>query len=398
MNKHALIVGATGITGSNLAENLLAEGGWTVSGLSRSQSPIAGVKTLSCDLVDANSVRAALTETRPSHVFVTAWSRQETEAKNCEVNGAIVRNVLDALQRARCRACCPDDGHETLPRPLQILRQDAARDAVPRGAGTPAGRKLLLCAGRRDLCGRCEGRLYLVHSSPAYADRLCGRKRDEHGCHARSLRLHLPGNRPVFCLPRFARAMAGGNGRYRCQAACETSQMGGDDEASRQPRVQCRQRRSVSLEMALAAPCELLRSRSCALLGSTHAAGRADGRRGADLGRDGQEVQSPAERALPRGLILAFGCGSRSPDRDVQRHGPQPQARLSRLSGYDKLVHRRVRSAASGSDHTLGCQECSICPSKRARARRHPAFSPRRTRLRPSTPEWARMWIRAWQR
>ncbi|KAA0697764.1 NAD-dependent epimerase/dehydratase family protein [Neorhizobium sp. P12A] len=98
MSKHALIVGATGITGSNLAENLLAEGGWTVSGLSRSQSPIAGVKTLSCDLVDGNSVRAALSDARPSHVFITAWSRQETETKNCEVNGAIVRNVLDALQ------------------------------------------------------------------------------------------------------------------------------------------------------------------------------------------------------------------------------------------------------------------------------------------------------------
>jgi nucleoside-diphosphate-sugar epimerase len=98
MSKHALIVGATGITGSNLAENLLAEGGWLVSGLSRSQSPIAGVRTLSCDLVDRNSVSAALSEARPSHVFITAWSRQETEAKNCEVNGAIVRNVLDALQ------------------------------------------------------------------------------------------------------------------------------------------------------------------------------------------------------------------------------------------------------------------------------------------------------------
>jgi len=98
MNKHALIVGVTGITGSNLAEHLLAEGGWTVSGLSRSESPIAGVTTLKCDLTDNGSVRAALEGVAPSHVFVTAWSRQETEAKNCEVNGAIVRNVLDALK------------------------------------------------------------------------------------------------------------------------------------------------------------------------------------------------------------------------------------------------------------------------------------------------------------
>lgn len=97
MTKHALIVGATGITGSNLAEHLLANGGWEVSGLSRSQSRIEGVKTLACDLVDGASVEKALAGVSPSHVFITAWSRQETEAQNCEVNGAIVRNVLNAL-------------------------------------------------------------------------------------------------------------------------------------------------------------------------------------------------------------------------------------------------------------------------------------------------------------
>lgn len=100
MTKHALIVGATGITGSNLAELLLAAGNWSVSGLSRSVSPVAGVQTLQCDLVDPDSVRGALLGLRPSHVFITAWSRQETEAENCKVNGAIVRNVLDGLQGA----------------------------------------------------------------------------------------------------------------------------------------------------------------------------------------------------------------------------------------------------------------------------------------------------------
>jgi nucleoside-diphosphate-sugar epimerase len=98
MENHALIVGVTGIAGSNLAELLLAQGGWKVSGLSRSESPLAGVTTLKCDLTDAASVSAALIDTRPTHVFVTAWSRQETEAQNCLVNGGIVRNVLDALR------------------------------------------------------------------------------------------------------------------------------------------------------------------------------------------------------------------------------------------------------------------------------------------------------------
>jgi nucleoside-diphosphate-sugar epimerase len=98
MENHALIVGATGIAGSNLAEHLLAKGGWKISGLSRSESPVKGVETLKCDLTDAKSVSAALTGVHPTHVFITAWSRQDTEEQNCKVNGGIVRNVLDALR------------------------------------------------------------------------------------------------------------------------------------------------------------------------------------------------------------------------------------------------------------------------------------------------------------
>lgn len=98
MENHALIIGATGIAGSNLAEHLLAQGGWKISGLSRSESPVKGVETLKCDLTDAQSVGRALEGVRPTHVFITAWSRQETEEQNCRVNGGIVRNVLDALR------------------------------------------------------------------------------------------------------------------------------------------------------------------------------------------------------------------------------------------------------------------------------------------------------------
>lgn len=98
MAKNALIVGATGIAGSNLAALLLSEGGWSVSGLSRSLNHLAGVETLRCDLLDPTSVATALSNSRPSHVFITAWSRQDTEIENCRINGAIVRNVLEALK------------------------------------------------------------------------------------------------------------------------------------------------------------------------------------------------------------------------------------------------------------------------------------------------------------
>jgi nucleoside-diphosphate-sugar epimerase len=98
MEKHALIVGVTGISGSNLAEHLLGLGdGWQVSGLSRTKSPIAAVNSLQCDLTDAGSVKAAIGALKPTHVFFTVWARQANEAENCRINGAIVQNVLDAL-------------------------------------------------------------------------------------------------------------------------------------------------------------------------------------------------------------------------------------------------------------------------------------------------------------
>jgi nucleoside-diphosphate-sugar epimerase len=37
-----------------------------------------------------------LADVRPTHVFITAWLRQQTEAENMRVNGAMVRNLLTA--------------------------------------------------------------------------------------------------------------------------------------------------------------------------------------------------------------------------------------------------------------------------------------------------------------
>ncbi len=99
LSKHALIAGASGIIGRHVAEHLLAEGGWQVSGLSRTGADLPqGVANVSADLRDAPSVKAALRDVSPTHVFITTWSRQETEAENCRVNGAMVENLLDAVE------------------------------------------------------------------------------------------------------------------------------------------------------------------------------------------------------------------------------------------------------------------------------------------------------------
>jgi nucleoside-diphosphate-sugar epimerase len=96
----ALVVGATGIAGRALCEELLRHG-WTVLGLSR-RAPVEllGVTPVLADLTDAAALAAALGAHAPTHVFITAWARQATEAENIEVNGGIVRDVLAAVRPA----------------------------------------------------------------------------------------------------------------------------------------------------------------------------------------------------------------------------------------------------------------------------------------------------------
>jgi nucleoside-diphosphate-sugar epimerase len=97
MERTALIVGASGIIGNNLAR-LLLEKGWTVHGLARRPpADIPGLKPVAADLQQPERLGRALQGVAPSHVFLATWMRQPTEAENCVVNGALVRNLLGAL-------------------------------------------------------------------------------------------------------------------------------------------------------------------------------------------------------------------------------------------------------------------------------------------------------------
>jgi nucleoside-diphosphate-sugar epimerase len=98
MTRTALVVGASGIVGNNLARHLLRQG-WTVHGLARRPpTDIEGLQPVAADLLDPASLRAALAGKRPSHVFITTWMRQATEAENIRVNAVMVRNLLHALR------------------------------------------------------------------------------------------------------------------------------------------------------------------------------------------------------------------------------------------------------------------------------------------------------------
>jgi len=97
MEKIALVVGASGITGSNLAEKLIGYG-WKTFGLARNPSAeMENLIPVAADLLDVESLHQALKNISPTHVFITSWMRNDTEAENIKVNSAMVRNLLNVL-------------------------------------------------------------------------------------------------------------------------------------------------------------------------------------------------------------------------------------------------------------------------------------------------------------
>jgi nucleoside-diphosphate-sugar epimerase len=93
----ALVVGATGITGSNLANELISQG-WTAYGISRNpNNNIEGLISVKADLLNIESLENALENIAPTHVFFTTWMRNDTEEENIRVNSALVRNLLNVL-------------------------------------------------------------------------------------------------------------------------------------------------------------------------------------------------------------------------------------------------------------------------------------------------------------
>lgn len=97
MENIALVVGATGITGSNLAEELIAQS-WTTYGLSRNPtSNIQSLHPVKADLMNEQNLAEALEGISPTHIYFTTWMRNDTEEENIRVNSMLVRNLLNVL-------------------------------------------------------------------------------------------------------------------------------------------------------------------------------------------------------------------------------------------------------------------------------------------------------------
>ncbi|WP_157017243.1 SDR family oxidoreductase [Mesorhizobium xinjiangense] len=97
----ALIVGATGLSGSYTGRHL-KDNGWTVATVSRSDADLDwSDRHIAADLTDAEQSKAVLSAAADvSHVFYCTWSRQASEDENVRVNGLMIRNLFDGIADA----------------------------------------------------------------------------------------------------------------------------------------------------------------------------------------------------------------------------------------------------------------------------------------------------------
>jgi nucleoside-diphosphate-sugar epimerase len=100
----ALIVGATGLSGSYTGR-LLKEKGWSVVSLSRRAADLPwSDRHIAADLTDAAKAKAALAAASDvTHIFFCIWSREANEEENVRVNAAMIRNLFVGMENAPIR-------------------------------------------------------------------------------------------------------------------------------------------------------------------------------------------------------------------------------------------------------------------------------------------------------
>jgi nucleoside-diphosphate-sugar epimerase len=99
-NKTALVVGATGVVGTKLVEELQAQGDWQIIGLSRrGGTDSARTRYIAVDLLDARDTLDKLKDLRDvTHIFFACFIERPTWAEMVGPNLALLVNVVDAIE------------------------------------------------------------------------------------------------------------------------------------------------------------------------------------------------------------------------------------------------------------------------------------------------------------
>jgi nucleoside-diphosphate-sugar epimerase len=134
-HKTALIVGAHGVIGGNLARHLETLEDWSVIGLSRrGGTSTEKIRYISVDLLNpADSMNKLADLTEVTHIFYAAYQDRPSWAELVAPNLAMLVNVVEAIETAapNLRPCQPDARLQGLWRPSRPVQDAGARGPMP---------------------------------------------------------------------------------------------------------------------------------------------------------------------------------------------------------------------------------------------------------------------------
>ena len=98
--KNAVIAGASGLIGRRIADQLLADGGWNVTGLARHAQTRPGMQWIAVDLADRAKVEQKLAGIAATHIFYAARYDHPVEGKteDIETNTNMLKNLVGVAE------------------------------------------------------------------------------------------------------------------------------------------------------------------------------------------------------------------------------------------------------------------------------------------------------------
>ena len=103
MNKKtAVIAGASGLIGRRIADQLIADGGWQITGLARRAQTRPGMQWIAVDLADRTDVEKKIAGIDANHIFYAARYDHPVEGKteDVETNTNMLKNLVCAVEAA----------------------------------------------------------------------------------------------------------------------------------------------------------------------------------------------------------------------------------------------------------------------------------------------------------
>ena len=101
MNKKtAVIAGASGLIGRRIADQLIADGGWNITGLARRAQTRPGMQWIAVDLADRADVAKKLDSLAATHIFYAARYDHPFEGKteDVETNTNMLKNLVGVVE------------------------------------------------------------------------------------------------------------------------------------------------------------------------------------------------------------------------------------------------------------------------------------------------------------